>query len=110
MKNIPEEIDLYDWHDYAFFRAILAKPIPSPKVWDNAGRFGFKGGKFMKNNFFEPDFFESSLYTKEVLDYMIYVGNLDPAKVHKLDGAMHHLFLDMPEEFIELINKILKDD
>ena len=67
MKNIPEEINLYDWHDYAFFRAILAKPIPSPKVWDNAGRFGFKGGKFMKNNFFEPDFFESSLYTKEVL-------------------------------------------
>ena len=52
----------------------------------------------------------SQLYTKEVLDYMIYVGNLDPAKVHKLDGAMHHLFLDMPEEFIELINKILKDD
>ena len=50
----------------------------------------------------------SQLYSQDVIDYMTYVGNLDQNKMHKLDGAMHHLFLDMPEEFIELIQNILK--
>ena len=50
----------------------------------------------------------SQLYSQDVIDYMVYVGNLDQNKMHKLDGAMHHLFLDMPEEFIELIQNILK--
>tara|TARA_B100000212_G_C27368473_1_gene531463 strand:+ start:924 stop:2087 length:1164 start_codon:yes stop_codon:yes gene_type:complete len=63
--NIPKEIDLYDWKDYAFYRAILGKPIPSPRVWDNAGRFGFKGGGYMKDIYFEKDFFEPTLYTKK---------------------------------------------
>ena len=67
MKDIPKEIDLYDWYDYSFFRAVLGLPIPSPKVWDNAGRFGFTGGTYLKDSFFEPDFFEPSLYTKEKL-------------------------------------------
>ena len=38
----------------------------------------------------------SQLYSQDVIDYMVYVGNLDQNKMHKLDGAMHHLFLDMP--------------
>ena len=50
----------------------------------------------------------SQLYSQDVIEYMVYVGNLDQNKMHKLDGAMHHLFLDMPEEFIELIQNILK--
>ena len=71
MKNIPEEIDLYDWYDYSFLRAVLKLPIPSPRVWDNAGAFGFTGGKYLKYSFFEPDFFEASLYTKEKLSSYI---------------------------------------
>jgi hypothetical protein len=38
---------------------------------------------------------------------MTYVGNLDEKIIHSLPGAMHHLFLDMPEEFISLINRLL---
>ncbi len=49
----------------------------------------------------------SQLVTQEVLEYMTYVGNLDEKIIHSLPGAMHHLFLDMPEEFISLINKLL---
>ena len=41
----------------------------------------------------------SQLVTQEVLEYMTYVGNLDEKNIHSLAGAMHHLFLDMPEEF-----------
>ena len=49
----------------------------------------------------------SQLVTQEVLEYMTYVGNLDEKIIHSLPGAMHHLFLDMPEEFISLINRLL---
>ncbi len=49
----------------------------------------------------------SQLVTQEVLEYMTYVGNLDEKIIHSLPGAMHHLFLDMPEEFVSLINKLL---
>ncbi len=67
MNNIPEEIDLYDWYDYSFFRAVLKLPIPSPRVWDNAGTFGFTSGLYLKDSFFLKDLFEPSLYTKEKL-------------------------------------------
>ena len=49
----------------------------------------------------------SQLVTQEVLEYMTYVGNLDEKNIHSLAGAMHHLFLDMPEEFIILIKRLL---
>ena len=49
----------------------------------------------------------SQLVTQEVLEYMTYVGNLDETYIHSLPGAMHHLFLDMPEEFIFLIKRLL---
>ncbi len=65
--KIPEEIDLYDWYGYSFYRAVLGLPIPSPRVWDNAGKLGFEGGKYMKEIYFEADFFEPSLYTNEDL-------------------------------------------
>ena len=72
MKFIPEEIDLYDWYDYSFLRAVLKLPIPSPRIWNNAGTLGFVGGRYLKDLFFEPDLFEPdlfepSLYTKEKL-------------------------------------------
>jgi hypothetical protein len=50
----------------------------------------------------------SQLVTQEVLEYMTYVGNLDEKNIHSLAGAMHHLFLDMPEEFTELMKSLLK--
>ena len=49
----------------------------------------------------------SQLVTQEVLEYMTYVGNLDDKNIHCLPGAMHHLFLDMPEEFISLMKELL---
>ena len=49
----------------------------------------------------------SQLVTQEVLEYMTYVGNLDETYIHSLPGAMHHLFLDMPEEFMFLIKRLL---
>ena len=49
----------------------------------------------------------SQLVTKEVLEYMTYVGNMDEKNIHCLPGAMHHLFLDMPEEFIALIKDLI---
>ena len=50
----------------------------------------------------------SQLVTQEVLEYMTYVGNLNESQIHSLPGAMHHLFLDMPLEFIDLVKSILK--
>ena len=44
--DIPKEIDLYDWTDYAIFRSLIKKPFPSPRVWDNAGTVGFAGGNY----------------------------------------------------------------
>ena len=38
---------------------------------------------------------------------MTYVGNVDEKNIHSLVGAMHHLFLDMPEEFTSLIKSLL---
>jgi|TARA_B110000483_G_C18134951_1_gene519107 pimeloyl-ACP methyl ester carboxylesterase len=49
----------------------------------------------------------SQILTQDVLDYMIYVGQLSEDKIHRIDGAMHHLFLDKPLEFSELIKKII---
>ena len=49
----------------------------------------------------------SQLVTKEVLEYMTYVGNMDEKNIHCLSGAMHHLFLDMSEEFIALIKYLI---
>ena len=60
--KIPKEIDLYSWYDYAFLRAILKLPIPSPRVWDNAGRLGFKGGRYLKDVFFDSYLFEDSIF------------------------------------------------
>ena len=109
MKNIPEEIDLYDWYDYAFFRAILGSPIPSPRVWDNAGRFGFRGGRFMKDIFFETDFFEPSLYTKEKLTNYIKEKYGNKLRLEKGKGKLmksdkrNHKFVKTSDNY-ELFN------
>lgn len=115
--KVPEEIDLYDWYDYSFYRAVFGAPIPSPRVWDNAGKFGFIGGRYMKDLFFAPDFFEPSLYTKEELTNYIkeqYGNNLrlekGKGKLMKSDKSNHkfvrtssnnHLYLNF-ENFKKL--------
>jgi len=62
--DIPKEIDLYDWTDYAIFRSLINKPFPSPRVWDNAGTVGFAGGNYQKHKFFDADIFSLELTTK----------------------------------------------
>ena len=51
----------------------------------------------------------SQVFTPDVLDYMKYVGQLDETKIHRLEGAMHHLILDRPLEFKDLVLKILEN-
>ena len=58
-----KEIDLYDWTQYALFRSLLKKPIPSPRVWDNAGSLGFWGGNYKKEKFFDQGIFTDYITT-----------------------------------------------
>ena len=86
--KIPIEIDLYSWYDYAFLRAILKLPIPSPRVWDNAGRLGFKGGRYLKDVFFDSYLFEDSIFKEgELTRYVneIYGNSL------RLEGGLGQL-------------------
>ena len=51
----------------------------------------------------------SQVFTSDVLEYMKYAGRLDDKNIHRLEGAMHHLFLDRPLEFKDLVLKILEN-
>ena len=51
----------------------------------------------------------SQIFTSDVLEYMKYAGRLEDKNIHQLDGAMHHLFLDRPLEFKDLVLKILEN-
>ena len=51
----------------------------------------------------------SQVFTSDVLEYMKYAGRLDDKNIHQLEGAMHHLFLDRPLEFKDLVLKILEN-
>ena len=50
----------------------------------------------------------SQVFTPDVLDYMKYVGQIDEKSIHRIDGAMHHLFLDKPLEFKDLVLRLLE--
>ena len=50
----------------------------------------------------------SQVFTSDVLEYMKYAGRLEDKNIHRLDGAMHHLFLDKPLEFKDLLLKLLE--
>ncbi|SVA50950.1 uncharacterized protein METZ01_LOCUS103804, partial [marine metagenome] len=52
----------------------------------------------------------SQIFSKELLDYTVYVGNIPPERVVGIPSAMHHLFIDQPLKFIEEIKKILKKE
>ncbi len=110
----PKEIELLDWTEYAIFRVLLKKPFPSPRVWDNAGTFGFTGGSFKKDKFFAKNIFSTPL-TKKIKDK--YGGemrsiNSNYGRIMKADRSLHsfceskdigHLYLNF-ESFVKSIN------
>ena len=52
----------------------------------------------------------SQIFTQEILDYTVYVGNIPPERVIGLPGTMHHLFVDDPLSVIEELKKLLGDN
>ena len=49
----------------------------------------------------------SQIFSQELLDYTIYVGNIPKEKVKGIPRAMHHLFIDEPLVFVEEIKQLL---
>ena len=49
----------------------------------------------------------SQLMTQETLDYFKYVSGLSDDRLHMIPGAMHHLFLDKPKEFVDALKQVL---
>ncbi len=112
--NTPTEIDLYNWTEYAIFRVLLKKPFPSPRVWDNAGTFGFTGGNYKKHKFFETDIFTMNLTKQTIEKYggKLRSKNSNFGRLLKADGTLHrlcerkdvgHLYLNY-ENFIKAKN------
>ena len=52
----------------------------------------------------------SQIFTQEILDYTVYVGNIPPERVVGVPGTMHHLFVDDPLSVITEIKKLLGDN
>ena len=52
----------------------------------------------------------SQIFTQEILDYTVYVGNIPPERVIGGPGTMHHLFVDDPLSVIEELKKLLGDN
>ena len=52
----------------------------------------------------------SQIFTQEILDYTVYVGNIPPERVIGVPGTMHHLFVDDPLSIIEELKKLLGDN
>ena len=52
----------------------------------------------------------SQIFTQEILDYTVYVGNIPPDRVIGVPGTMHHLFVDDPLSVIEELKKLLGDN
>tara|TARA_B000000477_G_scaffold47121_1_gene39882 strand:+ start:4 stop:864 length:861 start_codon:yes stop_codon:yes gene_type:complete len=52
----------------------------------------------------------SQIFTQEILDYTVYVGNIPSERVIGVPGTMHHLFVDDPLSVIEELKKLLGDN
>ena len=52
----------------------------------------------------------SQIFTQEILDYTVYVGNIPPERVIGVPGTMHHLFVDDPLSVIQELKKLLGDN
>ena len=52
----------------------------------------------------------SQIFTQEILDYTLYVGNIPDERVVGIPGTMHHLFVDDPISTIEAIKKLIGEN
>ena len=52
----------------------------------------------------------SQIFTQEILDYTVYVGNIPSDRVVGVPGTMHHLFVDDPLSVIQELKKLLGDN
>ena len=51
----------------------------------------------------------SQIFTQDILDYTLYVGNIPEERVIGVPGTMHHLFVDDPLSVIDAIKKLIGD-
>ena len=51
----------------------------------------------------------SQIFTQEILDYTVYVGNIPQERVVGVPGTMHHLFVDDPLSVITELKNLLGD-
>ena len=52
----------------------------------------------------------SQIFTQEILDYTLYVGNILEERVIGIPGTMHHLFVDDPLSVIDALKKLIGED
>ena len=52
----------------------------------------------------------SQIFTKEILDYTLYVGNIPEERVIGIPGTMHHLFVDDPLSVIDALRKLIGEN
>jgi len=52
----------------------------------------------------------SQIFTQEILDYTVYVGNIPPERVIGVPGTMHHFVVDDPLIVIQELKKLLGDN
>ena len=52
----------------------------------------------------------SQIFTQEILDYTLYVGNIPEERVIGIPGTMHHLFVDDPLSVIDALKKLIGED
>ena len=52
----------------------------------------------------------SQIFTQEILDYTLYVGNIPEERVIGIPGTMHHLFVDDPLSVIGALKKLIGED
>ena len=52
----------------------------------------------------------SQIFTQDILDYTLYVGNIPGERVIGIPGTMHHLFVDDPISTIDAIKKLIGEN
>ena len=52
----------------------------------------------------------SQIFTQDILDYTLYVGNIPEERVIGIPGTMHHLFVDDPISTIDAIKKLIGEN
>ena len=52
----------------------------------------------------------SQIFTQDILDYTLYVGNIPDERVVGIPGTMHHLFVDDPISTIDAIKKLIGEN